>query len=271
MRAIRVPVSVVIPAYNEADRIAETLRAIAAFARSITTPFELIVVDDGSSDGTADLARRYLSASPHVRGSVLHYGQNRGKGFAVRAGLLRASAPIALFTDADLSTPLCEMFSLLQPIERGEADVTFGSRALNRRLIGVRQPFWREAGGRAFNIVLRASTGLPFVDTQCGFKAFRMSVCRPLLESASIDRFGFDVELLYAAHRAGLRLREIPVRWDHREGSKVRFLRDGSRMLRDIITVRARGARGSYDSGIVLAGAAARLERAAPMTGRVLA
>ena len=271
MRDVQVSVTVVMPAYNEARRIAESLRAIDTFARSIATAFELIIVDDGSSDDTAEVARRHLPTSPNVRACVLRFGQNHGKGFVVRNGLLQASAPIALFTDADLSTPMSEMFKLLEPIERGEADITFGSRALNRELIGVRQPIWREIGGRAFNVVLRSATGLPFVDTQCGFKAFRMSVCRPLLESARIDRFGFDVEVLYAAHRAGLRLREIPVRWDHREDSKVRFLRDGSRMLRDILTVRVRGARGFYDSGIQQAGAAARLEGARPVPGRVLA
>jgi hypothetical protein len=163
------------------------------------------------------------------------------------------------------------MATLVAPIQQGDADVTFGSRALKRELIGVRQPLRRELGGRAFNVVLRAATGLPFVDTQCGFKAFRMSVCRPLLEAGTIDGFGFDVELLYAAHRARLRLQEIPVRWNHCEGSKVRFLRDGTRMLQDILTVRIRGASGFYDYGIHRADAAARLERVRAMPDRALA
>jgi hypothetical protein len=154
------------------------------------------------------------------------------------------------------------MQKLLEPLARGDADVTFGSRALNRRLIGVHQPWRREWAGRAFNLVLRLATGLPFLDTQCGFKAFRLGVCRPLLEAGTIDGFGFDIELLFEAHRAGLRLSEIPVRWNHCEGSKVRCLRDGTRMLTDIATVRRRSAAGAYDSGIRLAGAAAHRDRA---------
>jgi hypothetical protein len=176
--------------------------------------------------------------------------------------LLATCAPIALFTDADLSTPLEEIPRLLRDLVRGDLDVALGSRALDRRLIGVRQPRRREFAGRAFNVVLRLATKLPFWDTQCGFKAFRMSVCRPLLEVGTIDGFGFDIELLYEARRAGLRMREIPVRWDHHDGSKVNCLRDGVRMLRDIVTVRMRGATGFYDAGVSLAGAAARLNGA---------
>ena len=271
MRDARPSVSIVIPAYNEAGRIADTLRTIDAYARTLRARIELIVVDDGSIDGTAAVARRHLPSAPNVEARILRYSPNRGKGYAVRHGLLAARAPIALFSDADLSTPIEEMPKVLAAIESGDADITFGSRALDRSLIGVRQPRRRELGGRVFNVVLRAATGLPFVDTQCGFKAFRLSVCRPLLETGTIDGFGFDVELLYAAHRAQLRLREIPVRWDHREGSKVNFLRDGSRMLRDIVTVRTRGARGFYDTGIHRAGAAARLERHHAVPRRALA
>lgn len=265
-------VSLVIPAYNEARRIARSLRTVDAYARHSSAALEVIVVDDGSSDETATVAQRNLPSAPNVQARVLRYGPNRGKGYAVRKGLLAARAPIALFSDADLATPIEEMPKLLEDIVRGQADITFGSRALDRNLIGERQPPIREIGGRAFNIVLRAATGLPFVDTQCGFKAFRLSVCRPLLEAGTIDGFGFDVELLYAAHRARLRLREIPVRWDHCEGSKVHFLRDGAKMLCDIVAVRARGARGFYDTGIHRAGAAAQLERGVrSMPGRALA
>lgn len=271
MREGRPPVSVVIPAYNEAERIARSLRTIDTYARRLASAFELIVVDDGSVDGTADVARANLPSAPNVQARVLRYQQNRGKGHAVRYGLLDARAPIALFSDADQSTPIEELARLVAPIQQGLADVTFGSRALQRELIGVHQPLRRELAGRAFNVVLRAATGLPFVDTQCGFKAFRMSVCRPLLEAGTIDGFGFDVELLYAAHRARLRLREIPVRWNHCEGSKVRFLRDGTRMLQDILTVRIRGASGFYDYGIHRADAAARLERLRATPGRALA
>jgi dolichyl-phosphate beta-glucosyltransferase len=164
---------------------------------------------------------------------------NRGKGAAVRSGLLSATKPIAVFFDADLSTPIDELPKIVAPIARGEVDIAFGSRALNRKLIGNRQPWRREQGGRVFNLLVRVATGLPFWDTQCGFKAFRMEACRPIIEAAKIIGFGFDVELLLLAQRAGLRLREIPVRWNHHEGSKVRFVHDSLRMLREVLSLRA--------------------------------
>src|SRR5262249_41813083 len=158
-------------------------------------------------------------SADHLSTRILRTAKNQGKGHAVRTGLLAARAPVGVFTDADLSTPITELPKLLDPIVHGESDVTFGSRALERSLIGVHQPWLRETGGRIFNLVVRAWTGLPVWDTQCGFKAFRMSVCRPIFEASTVDRFGFDVEWLYVAHRAGLRLREIPVHWNHSEGS----------------------------------------------------
>lgn len=257
-----VPVAaIVIPAFNEAARIGQTLTAIGAYADRHRMPLELLVVDDGSSDATVTVARRALPNSSWIQSRLIANAQNRGKGHAVRLGLLSASAPIALFTDADLSTPISELPTLLRDILSDDADLTFGSRALDRRLIGTHQPRARELAGRAFNLVLRCATGLPFLDTQCGFKAFRMSVCRPLIDAGTIDGFGFDIELLYEAQRAGLRLREVPVRWDHRDGSKVHLLRDGSRMLQDIIRVRARGVAGAYDRGIRLSSQAAARRR----------
>ena len=175
---------------------------------------------------------------------------NRGKGHAVRAGLLAARAPIALFSDADLSTPITETPKLFDPIERDDCDVAFGSRALDRNLIGVHQPWRREQGGRIINLIVRMATRLPFWDTQCGFKAFRMSLCRPLIAAAQIERFGFDVEYLYVAHLAGLRLQEIAVRWDHNDGSKLSVMRDTPRLLQEIRSVRDLAQRGVYDEAI---------------------
>ena len=258
MGVSRSAVSLIIPAYNEANRIGAGLDAIAAYAASANVALELIVVDDGSTDATAKVAEAHLKVASHISGRVIRCGENRGKGHAVRLGLRAATAPYAFFSDADLSTPIEEMATLLAALDSGEADVAFGSRAVDRTLIGIRQSRAREIAGRAFNRVLRLATGLPFKDTQCGFKAFRMDVCRPLVEAGTIDGFGFDIELLYEAHRAGLKMREIPVRWDHREGSKVNLLRDGSRMLADVFTVRLRGAGGVYDRGIHLSGVAAR-------------
>jgi hypothetical protein len=154
--------------------------------------------------------------------------------------MLAAKHAIALFSDADLSTPIEETPKLIEPIAAGEADIAFGSRALDRRLIGDRQPWRREQGGRVFNLLVRVATGLPFWDTQCGFKAFRLDVSRSIFEEAGVAGFGFDVELLFLAQRAGLRMREVPVRWNHHEGSKVHFLHDSVAMLREVIGLRLR-------------------------------
>ncbi len=242
--------SVVIPAYNEAERLQKTLRAVVDYLRQNYKDAELIVVDDGSSDNTAAIARDIFGHASGVRTSVISYKSNLGKGRAVRLGLLAARGEVALFSDADLSTPITEAPKLVEPIEKGEFDVTFGSRALDRKLIGVHQPWRREQGGRFFNLVVRLATGLPFWDTQCGFKAFRMSVFRPLVEAATIDRFGFDVELLYLAHRAGLRMKEIPVRWDHNEGSKLNLAGDSFKALNEVALIRQQARRGVYDAAI---------------------
>lgn len=243
-------ISIVIPAYNEASRLGKSLGTIAAYLSAHSPESEVIVVDDGSSDNTAAIARQVLERSGSLRTSVISYKSNLGKGRAVRLGLLAARRDIALFSDADLSTPITEAPKLIDPIARGQADLTFGSRALDRSLIGVHQPWRREQGGRVFNLVVRLATGLPFWDTQCGFKAFHMKVCRPLVEAATVDRFGFDVELLYLAYRAGLRLKEIPVRWDHNEGSKVSVVTDSFKMLSEVGLIRQQARRGIYDSAI---------------------
>jgi glycosyltransferase involved in cell wall biosynthesis len=242
--------SIIIPAYNESVRLANTLGTVVDYLRANWPGAELIVVDDGSSDNTAELARQKLENSRGLRTSVLTYRSNLGKGRAVRLGLLAARENVALFTDADLSTPITEVPKLVEPILNDQYDVTFGSRALDRKLIGVHQPWRREQGGRIFNLAVRVATGLPFWDTQCGFKAFRMDVCRPLIEAATVDRFGFDVELIYLAYKAGLRLREIPVRWDHNEGSKISLFNDSFKMLTEVGLIRQQARRGVYDKAI---------------------
>jgi dolichyl-phosphate beta-glucosyltransferase len=233
------PFSFVIPAFNEASRIGDTLRATLDYLGAVSPQSELVVVNDGSTDATSAIAREVLAAAK-IETRLLENFPNRGKGAAVRKGLLAAQKPIALFSDADLSTPLEETPKLIEPIANGDVDIAFGSRALDRSLIGHHQPWRREQGGRVFNLLVRLATGLPFWDTQCGFKAFRLEVCRPILETAQIIGFAFDVELLYLAHQSGLRLREVPVRWDHHEGSKVHFVHDSLRMLREVIAIRSR-------------------------------
>ncbi|MDQ2919151.1 MAG: glycosyltransferase family 2 protein [Verrucomicrobiota bacterium] len=232
--------SLVIPAYNEADRIGQTVTTVLNYLRAKSPQSEVIVVDDGSTDATADVVRDVFLRPEEIETRLIQRSPNEGKGAAVRAGLNAATRPVALFSDADLSTPIDEAPKLLEPIFNGELDVAFGSRALNRKLIGHRQAWYREEGGRVFNLIMRLTTGLPYWDTQCGFKAFRMSAFRPILAQTESNGFGFDVEFIYLAHKAGLRLREIPVRWDHKEGSKVDYLRDSWRMLKEVAALRTR-------------------------------
>ena len=250
--------TLVMPAFNEAARLEITLPQAISFLEGLPEATELIVVDDGSTDGTAAIAEAELAKSKVVETRLLRYENNRGKGYAVRLGLLAASAEVALFSDADLSTPLTETPKVVEPIRDGRCDLSFGSRALDRSLIGVHQPWRREQGGRLFNFLVRVATALPYWDTQCGFKAFRMSVCRPLLEAAKIDRFGFDVELIYLAHLAGLHLCEIPVRWNHDPASKISVMRDSFRMIDEVRRVRRDAANGVYDAAITAARAAAK-------------
>ncbi len=245
-------ISIVIPAFNEGARLGETIRAIRVYLAANAAGSEIIVVNDGSTDQTAVVAREVFAECGGTPARLIEYYPNRGKGAAVCAGLLAAANEIALFTDADLSTPIEELPKIVEPIERGDADLVFGSRALDRSLIGVHQPWRREQGGRVFNLLVRAATGLPFWDTQCGFKSFRMATCRPIIEAAKIDGFGFDVEFLLLAHRAGLRLQEVAVRWNHFEGSKVDFFQESFRMLRELIALRQQVNAGSYDGALGL-------------------
>jgi dolichyl-phosphate beta-glucosyltransferase len=231
------PFSIVIPCFNEEARIGQTVLLTLDYLTANTPESELIIVNDGSTDATGAVARASLK-SAQVATRLLENFPNRGKGAAVRSGLLAARRPIGLFSDADLSTPLEETPKLIEPIAKGEVEMAFGSRALDRSLIGVHQPWRREQAGRIFNLLVRLGIGLPFWDTQCGFKAFRLETSRPILEAARIEGFAFDVELLYLAHRAGLRIREIPVRWNHAEGSKISVFRDSMSMLREVIALR---------------------------------
>jgi dolichyl-phosphate beta-glucosyltransferase len=267
--------SIVVPAYNEAARLGRSLQEIIRYLNDTREPSEVIVVDDGSTDETAEIARQSLQDSGVVTTRVVRYEENRGKGYAVRLGLLEAQANIALFSDADLSTPITETPKLVDPIRSGEVDLTFGSRALDRRLIGVHQPWRREQGGRVFNLIVRMATGLPFWDTQCGFKAFRMSVCRPLIEAAQIDRFGFDVELIYLAQLAKLRLQEIPVRWDHTAGGPLdvsaTYSRDSVRMINEVRRIRRAAAAGEYSEAISAARTTAMVEAKYGLVARSMA
>jgi glycosyltransferase involved in cell wall biosynthesis len=238
-------ISIIIPAYNEEKRLPRTLEQIACYLSRTGWAFgEILVVDDGSSDATAAVAEQFAAGRPNVR--VLRNPGNRGKGYSVRHGMLEARGEWALFSDADLSAPIEELDKLWLAVAKDEVQVAIGSRALNRSLIGVHQSVFREYGGRAFNLLLRVITGLPFWDTQCGFKLFRGDAAHEIFRRQRAQRFGFDAEVLFIARRLGYRILEIPVRWNHVEGTKMRLFADTARMVLDLITIRWNQLRGRY-------------------------
>lgn len=241
--------SIVIPAFDEAERIGDSLAKVFAFLQSEQPNSEVIIVDDGSGDATSEVAGSVGEKHSGIPSRVIRYEQNRGKGYAVKLGLRSANGDIALFSDADLSTPIEELAKLIDPIKSGVIDVTFGSRALDRSLIGTHQPWRREQGGKVMNLIIRTLSGLPFADTQCGFKAFNMEKFRPLLDVMTVERFGFDVEFLFVANYHGLRLAEIPVRWNNVEGSKVNVVRDTRRMFTELSQIRRNARQGKYKLG----------------------
>jgi glycosyltransferase involved in cell wall biosynthesis len=226
--------SIVIPSYNEELRLPATLQSIATFLASQAQQTEIVVVDDGSKDHTAAVAESFRNVLPLLR--VVSNGVNRGKGFSVRHGMREARGRHVLFTDADLSAPIEEAPKLLEALKT--YDVAIGSRAIDRSLIEVHESLFREFAGIVFNKIVRIVLRLPFVDTQCGFKAFRREPCTIIFEQQRIERFGFDPELLYLARHHGLHTVEIPVRWAHSPATKVNMLRDSVQMFLDIFTIR---------------------------------
>jgi len=229
----RPEISVIIPAFNEEERLPQTLEHVSHYLRSLSFASEILVVDDGSTDHTAQVVSALARSIPNL--FLLSNGSNRGKGFSVRHGMLEAHGRIALFTDADLSAPIEELQKLFAALE--SADIAIGSRALNRRLIEIHQSRGRELAGILFNRVMRLLTGLPFEDTQCGFKAFAMPGSRIVFELQRIEDFGFDPEILFLAKRHGLRVVEVPVRWSHDPRTKVHVLRDSAKMLLDLLLI----------------------------------
>ncbi len=236
--------SVVIPAYNEALRISSSLDKVSAYLAAQNYASELIVVDDGSTDATPDLLRGFAASHPQTR--IIRNQPNRGKGFTVRRGVLEAQGEFVLFTDADQSAPIEEIVKLLAALETHRADAAVGSRALDRRLIGVAQPWYRQQAGRAFNLMVRAITGLKIHDTQCGFKLFRSGVARRAFVLQRVTGFAFDAEVLFLIVRQGGKVVEVPVRWNDNPATKVHFLRDSIRMFLDLLALRWRWARGRY-------------------------
>ncbi|HEX7698994.1 MAG TPA: dolichyl-phosphate beta-glucosyltransferase [Candidatus Acidoferrum sp.] len=234
--------SIIIPSYNEEARLPATLERIAEYLSSFGREAEVLVVDDGSKDGTAAVAEYFRIKIPTLR--VVSNGVNRGKGYSVRHGMQEAHGRIALFTDADLSAPIEEAGKLIDALDT--YDLAIGSRAMDRSLISVHESPFREFAGIIFNKIVRSILWLPFVDTQCGFKAFRRERCGILFEQQTIEGFGFDPELLFLARRHGLRVVEIPVRWGHSPATKVSMLHDSMQMFIDVFTIRWNSLRGRY-------------------------
>jgi len=231
----------VIPAYNEARRLPSTLDRILEYVAASGSPAELIVVDDGSSDGTAELVdTRYANS---VR--LLRNPGNRGKGYSVREGMLKAEGDWILFTDADLSAPIHELGKLLTAVREQSAQIAIGSRALDRSLIGVHQPLAREYSGRVFNIVMRGMTGLSFRDTQCGFKLYSAWAAKAVFQRQQLDGFSFDVEDLYIAHRLRIPVIEVPVEWNNVEGTTVSAAQ-GLKSFTDLLRIRYLDWTGHY-------------------------
>jgi len=234
--------SIVIPAYNEERRLPDTLRRVRAYLESRRVAAEVLVVDDGSADRTAAVVEQCRAELPSLL--LLSNGRNRGKGYSVRRGMLEARGRVVLFTDADLSAPIEEADKLLAVLDRHE--VAIGSRGLDRSLIKVHQSRFREFAGAIFNFLVRVVTGLDFVDTQCGFKAFRREPARIIFEQQRIVRFGFDPEILFLAQRHGLRAVEIPVRWAHDPQTRVNMVRDSLRMFGELLSIRWNWLLGRY-------------------------
>jgi glycosyltransferase involved in cell wall biosynthesis len=235
--------SIVIPAYNESARIAASLERVLAYIDQRGWDAEVLVVNDGSRDNTAEIVHDYLKKSPRLR--LLENPGNRGKGYSVRNGMLHAGGDILLFSDADLSSPIEEVDKLFAAIANG-ADIAIGSRWLESHLQTQRQPLYRQLFGRVFNLLLRVILGLKFKDTQCGFKVFTRHAGQTIFPAQKIERWGFDPELLYLAKRFGFSVAEVPVAWAHREGTRINPLRDGIRMFGEMLKIRWNALSGKY-------------------------
>lgn len=239
-----VDLSIVIPAFNEEDRIVPTLQAISGYLAASGMRAEVLVVDDGSSDGTARRVREQDGAVPGLR--ILSNHRNRGKGFSIRHGFGECRGDLVLLTDADLSTPIEEIEKLLPAVRKEGYGIAIGSRALDPSRVEVPQGWLRRNLGKTFNLVVRALTGLPIRDTQCGFKLLDREALLPIFRVARVDRFSYDVEILYLAHRRGIPIAETPVIWRNSPHSRVRLVLDPLQMLWDILKIVIRDRAGAY-------------------------
>ena len=239
--------SIVIPAYNESARIESALDRVLTCIETQGWDAEVLVVDDGSRDDTAEIVQRWMNRSPRLH--LIKNPGNKGKGYSVRNGLLQAAGDVVMFTDADLSAPMEEANRLLAAIANG-ADVAIGSRWMDRTRQTIHQPLYRQFFGRCFNAITRGVMGLPFKDTQCGFKAFRREAAQVIFRLQRIERWGFDPEILFIARKLKYKIVEVPVTWGHDERSRMSYLKDGMKMLEEMAVIRYNSIAGRYDQDI---------------------
>lgn len=215
-----------------------TLAATAEYFAARTEPFEILIIDDGSRDGTKGIVESYSKKHPEWKIECLGYGGNRGKGYAVRFGMLKATGDLRLFCDADLATPVEEYEVVFAEMRKRTAEVGIGSRPLRESHLIVHQPWYRERFGRASNVAIQYLAVPGIKDTQCGFKIFTAEAAQAVFSRAKIDQFAFDVEALFLARRLGFAIAEVPIRWSDKEGSKVNMVRDGIKCFQDLLTIR---------------------------------
>jgi dolichyl-phosphate beta-glucosyltransferase len=247
--------SIVIPAYNEGKRLGPTLEKVLAYVSQQGWDAEVIVVNDGSRDNTVEIVRRFAETNTQLH--LVENPGNRGKGYSVRHGMLKAKGEVIVFSDADLSSPIEEMPKLLRAVAEG-ADIAIGSRWLRAELQTTRQSIHRQLFGRVFNGLNRVILGLHFKDTQCGFKAFTRTAAQTILPLQQIERWGFDPEILFLAHKFGFRVKEVPVRWGHVGGTRINPLIDGARMFQEMLRIRWNSIAGKYSGNHPLPTAAAQ-------------
>jgi dolichyl-phosphate beta-glucosyltransferase len=242
--------SIVIPAYNESSRLRASLAKVLAYVHAQNWNAEVIVVNDGSRDDTAEIVRTLAAKDSMLR--LIENPGNRGKGYSVRNGMLHAKGAVVLFTDADLSSPIEEASKLLKALDEG-ADIAIGSRWLRAETQTQRQPLYRQLFGRIFNLLLRLTLGLNFKDTQCGFKAFKQPAVHAIFPLQKIERWGFDPEILFLARKLGFKVQEIPVLWGHSGGTRINPLVDGTRMFAEMLRIRWYSITGKYNGAAQVA------------------
>ncbi len=245
--------SIVFPAYNESERITASLDQVLSHISAQRWDAEVIVVNDGSRDNTADIVRGYAAQHPIV--NLIENPGNRGKGYSVRNGVLHANGDYILFSDSDLSSPIREASKLFEALRSG-SDVAIGSRWLNPELMTERQSIFRQFAGRVFNLLNRLILGLKFKDTQCGMKAFTREAAHAIFPRQRIERWGFDPEILFIARKLGYKTLEVGVQWAHDDRSKINPIVDGMKMFTEMLQIRWNSLAGKYKKGTMSVAAA---------------